>query len=273
MKQKGVVIFAYNNSRRLYYNMALACAKRVKHFLNLPVTLITGNVTFKNATEKEVFDEIIIQDPDKSNYKDGVEWINKGRFKVWELTPYYETLLLDVDYVVNSDQLLKLFDLYDDFMFHNSTSFLMDPNAPQEFLSERGFKLLWATVIIFKKNKNARHLFQVIEMIQNNFEHYANLHNFIGGMYRNDYALTLAARILNGHLENQSSYIPWNLVHIGKNTRVIHTKENYNKIKDTDYVVEYDAWKRGKVKKEYITIKDMDFHMLNKENFDRLFVV
>jgi hypothetical protein len=32
----------------------------------------------------------------------------------------------------------------------------------------------------------------------------------------------------------------------------------------------FDNWQRGKVRKEYITIKDMDFHMFSKEAFQEL---
>lgn len=277
MKKRGVVMFAHNNSKRNYYRMALAAAKRVKHFLNLPVTLITGPVTLYKAPELDVFDEIIIDDPDYSNKRDGAEWINKNRFNVWRLTPYYETLLLDVDYVVNSDKLLKLFDIFDDYMFHDSTSFIMDPNAPQEYLSTKSFQSLWATVLIFKKNKNSRHLFQCMEMIQDNFNHYADIHGFIGGMYRNDYSLTLASRIVNGHILPRKNIIPWNLLHVGKNTKISHYKNDEDDILDkntnTKFMVEYDNWQRRKIKKEYIFIKDTDFHMLNKDNFDGLFVV
>jgi hypothetical protein len=28
----------------------------------------------------------------------------------------------------------------------------------------------------------------------------------------------------------------------------------------------FDNWKRGKIRKEFITIKDTDFHVMNKEN-------
>ena len=36
---------------------------------------------------------------------------------------------------------------------------------------------------------------------------------------------------------------------------------------NTDYTIIFDAWVRNKIKKEYITVKDMDFHVLDKELF------
>jgi hypothetical protein len=32
----------------------------------------------------------------------------------------------------------------------------------------------------------------------------------------------------------------------------------------------YDNWQRGKIRKEYVTIKDTDFHVMNKRNFMEL---
>jgi hypothetical protein len=43
--------------------------------------------------------------------------------------------------------------------------------------------------------------------------------------------------------------------------------KNNNDFYDTEYTIIYDKWMRGKVKKEYITIKDTDFHVINKDVF------
>ena len=104
-------------------------------------------------------------------------------------------------------------------------------------------------------------------MVQKNYDHYCNIHSFVGGLYRNDYALTLALRIANGHSDNKRDIIPWNLIHVGKNTSIYRNSDDeFN----TEYTVMYDQWQRGKVRKEYITMKDCDFHVMNKENFMEL---
>jgi hypothetical protein len=101
-------------------------------------------------------------------------------------------------------------------------------------------------------------------MVQKNFEHYANIHNFISATYRNDYALTLATRIVNGHVLPKTDIIPWNLMHAGKNTTVYR---NTTSAINTEYTVMFDNWKKNKLRKEYIILKDMDFHVINKQNF------
>lgn len=260
---RGVILFAFNSKKYNYYKMAEHTAKRVNHFLKLPVTLVTDEDSYPEHTDY-VWDKVIKITPDKDNFRDWGQWINKGRYQAYELSPYDETILLDADYVINSDKLLKTFETYNDFCCHHKTNFLMYPNAPQELLSSYSYETLWATVVTFKKTKRAEQIFQCLEMVQKNYEHYANIHNFIAGTYRNDYALTLAVRIANGHCILPGDFIPWDLVHVGKNTQVYrNTDEELN----TEYTVLFDNWQRGKTRKEYITIKDMDFHVMDKDIF------
>ncbi len=69
---------------------------------------------------------------------------------------------------------------------------------------------------------------------------------------------------------NKQDFIPWNLVHLGQKN--VHIYKNNDDEFNTEYTVMYDNWQRGKIKKEYITIKDMDFHVMNKLNFMELIV-
>ena len=253
---RGAILFAFNNQKFDYYKMAVATAKRINHFLNMPVTVITNDDSITDTTYK--FDHTITVEADQTNYREKQIWINKGRYQAYELSPYDETLLLDTDYMVNSTKLLSVFDYYDDFCCHDTTSYLMEPNAAQEVLSSYSFKTLWATAVCFKKTIRTRQIFECLEMVQKNYEHYGNIHNFIGGVFRNDYALTLALRIANGHTSLKRDVIPWNLVHVGNKN--IHIYRNNDDEFNTEYTVIYDNWSRNKIRKEYITLKDMDNH-------------
>jgi len=263
---RGAILFAFNSPKYNYYSMAEYTAKRINHFLDLPVTLVTDKESLP-VKSKYKFDEIVTVEPDKNNKRDWGIWINKGRYQAYELSPYDETLLLDVDYMVNSNTLLKTFDFCVDFCCHDTTSFLMHPTAAQEALSVYSYNTLWATVVTFRKTKRAQQIFNCLEMIQKNFTHYANIHNFIAGTYRNDYALTLALRIVNGHTTLPGDIIPWNLIHVGRNTNVYRDNDDpFN----TSFTVMFDNWKKGKIRKEYINIKDTDFHVMNKDIFVEL---
>lgn len=259
---RGALLFAFNSQKKNYYRIAEYSAKRIQNFLKLPVTLVTDKQSLPK-TQAFQFDNIIIIDADKTNKKSGEEWINKGRYQAYDLSPYDETLLLDVDYLVNSDKLLKAFDTYKDFCCHQKVNFLMQSNTNPILINEYGLEILWATVVLFRKTERAKKIFQCMEMIQKNFQHYSCLHDFAGKIYRNDYAITLALRIVNGHCILPGDIIPWNLIHVGNNTTVY---KNKNDSLNTEFTVLFDRWNKRKLRKEYIIIKDMDFHILNKNN-------
>jgi hypothetical protein len=256
--KRGVLLFAFNNERYDYYKMAVHTAKRVNQLLNLPVTIVTDESSISDNTY--TFDNTILVTPNTTNKYKNASWINKDRYKAFQLTPYDETLLLDTDYLINSNKLLKLFELPTDFCCHDTTSFVMDPDVPQEFLSPYSFKTMWATVIKFNKTKKVEQIFDCIGMVQKNFQHYNNIYGFMFATYRNDFALTIARNIVHGHLPDKSTIIPWNLLHVGTNI-------NVHRIDEFSYLMMKDHTQRGKTRKDYIIVKDTDFHMLNKNNF------
>ena len=50
---RGILLFAFNTPNVNYVEMAVETAKRSNHFLNLPVTLITDNVSAKFRTNRK----------------------------------------------------------------------------------------------------------------------------------------------------------------------------------------------------------------------------
>lgn len=251
---KGILLFAFNNGKTDYFEMAVRTAKRASKFLNLPVSVVTDSNT-DLAQYENVFDKVLIEEANTSNTKDKVVWINKGRHKAYELTPYDETLILDTDYLINSDRLLKPFEMYDDFMCHDSTSFVMIENVAEK-VSLKFIDTAWATVIYFKKTPRTKQIFECMEMIQNNYNHYIKVFDITNTMYRNDYSLTIALWIVNGHTINKQDYIPWSLLHLNNQIKA-HT------ITDTSYI-----FFNGD--KKYITLTDTDFHCLDKQTFMEL---
>lgn len=260
---RGALLFAFNSPKVNYYAMAEYTAKRINHFLNLPVTIVTDRYSIiKNPKYK--FDNVVISQPDKDNTFRNDIWINKGRYQAYEYSPYDETILLDVDYMINSDRLLQVFDYVKDYACHQNIAQLMIPNGSQEQLSNLSFPTLWATVLGFRKTEKTEQLFACMKMVQKNYTHYANLFNFSPDIYRNDFALTIAHRLVNGHYFDNSNILPWNLMHVWLKTNLFVDRKTKN---NTKYTVIFDHHKNGKIKKEYITIKDMDFHVINKDVF------
>lgn len=253
---KGVLLFAFNTSDIDYVKMANISANRINRLLGLPVTLITD---IKPKSNSHNFDNVLLLDSDDSNSRGSKVWKNKGRYNAFEMSPYDETLVLDVDYIVNSNQLNKVFEFYDDFCCHQSTHFLMETDTKEELIGTKSLRTLWATVLFFKKTKRMELMFECVKMVQENYLHYHHLHGMYSTTFRNDYAFTIANRIINGHTDEPTDFIPWNLTHVNKRFKVI-------KDADTEYRIYTDS-----PKLEYIKVKDFDFHMLNKDNFMELF--
>lgn len=256
-------MFAHNNERTDYYKMAVYTAKRVNRFLDLPVTVITDNETlYTSGATGYSFDNKIIIEANKSNIRNKSTWINKGRYQVYDLSPYDETLVLDTDYMINSVKLLDTFDQPSDFVCYQNSGYLLE-NTPNEIMSVQGLSIYWATVMRFTKTNRTRDIFKMVEMVQYNYEHYSSLHKYLPFQYRNDYALTIATRTINGHLDNPQDAINGKLIHIRENSWV-------ERIDDVTYDVKSDTVVNGKIRQQYIRVKDYDFHMMGKDNFMEL---
>lgn len=256
--KRGALLFAYNTDTTDYYAMAVATARRINKYLDIPVSIITdrNSITDRSYT----FDRTFFADPDDSNRRKKSAWINKGRYQAFDLSPYEHTLLLDTDYMINSRRLLTLFDMPSDFLCHDSTYWVAQ-NHPAESLNpnnEIGIKTLWATVVCFKRDRRSAQIFNLMEQVQKNYEHYSNIYGFLPYTFRNDYALTIAHKTVNGHIQPREDFIPWPLTHISHEITVERTG-------DTAYTLQFT---HGQPKKPmYMRVRDMDFHMLGKKNF------
>ena len=131
----------------------------------------------------------------------------------------------------------------------------------REIISPHSFITMWATVIVFRKTQRTKQIFECLEMVQKNYEHYACLYRFSDGMYRNDYAITIALYIVNGNTFNQKDYMPWKLVHLGKEAIAY-------RVDDTPFSTDYLILREKD--KKYILVKDTDFHCMSKSNFMEL---
>lgn len=255
---RGVVLFAHNNGKDDYYGMAVATAKRINFFLDLPVTVITDTNSIKQI--KYTFDQTIIIEPDTTNQRKKASWYNKGRYKIYELTPYSDTIILDTDYLVNSTTLLDAYKLDTDFVCHDKIKWLMG-GSDQEYFYRNFISTLWATVIRFKKTSRAKQIFDMMGAVQENYDHYTNIYRFSGGTFRNDYALTIALKTVNGHYSNPGDYFPWKLLHVPLDIKVY---------RDTLTSYTFVSVDKKNEKTYYLKVKDTDFHMLNKSNFMEL---
>jgi hypothetical protein len=254
--KSGLVIIAINNELVDYVSMARWSAKRIQHFLKMPTSLIT-DVDIDN----DIFDHVIKIDPNNNNQKyyqdfDSVtEWYNQSRSDVYALSPYQQTLVIDADYVVNSQDINKIFDYSGDFLCPQK-AFDINTKEGQYFSTEFGqinMPMSWATMMFFRKSKYADAIFSVMAMIRDHWDHYRALYQISNNLYRNDYALSMALSIVNGHNIIDNS-IPWAMATVMPEYKL--TQLEYNRFR-----VEY----MKNQKQYYIELVDQDFHALCKK--------
>ena len=207
-KSRGVLLFAYNTDSVDYVKIAERASRLIEHNLKLPVTIIT--------------DMQSPQTNERVGYKNGSQWFNGDRYRAYELSPYDETLLLDSDYLIFDNSLIKILDTVDDYkIMSNNQSPTHSQDGDMGVLS---LAFVWATAVVFKKTQKAKQLFDLVGRIQRNYEYYVKLYHLRENNFRNDYAFAIADNILSGY--HASPGIPWPMLTIDHAVKKIETQNN-----------------------------------------------
>ena len=201
----GALIFAFDNENTRYLDLAAWSAERIHRHLNIPVAVVTN----RPIQADDNFDYVIHTDSGDANrklfddYNNQASWHNTRRTDAYALTPFDQTLVLDADFVINSDALTAYFDSPADFLCYKD-AFSVN-QSDNEFLDEYNtfgshrFPMWWATVMLFRKSNTAAYIFDCMNMIRQNWKHYIDLYGIQSSMYRNDFALSIALGIVSGH--------------------------------------------------------------------------
>lgn len=282
---RGVLMYAHNNSEIDYIKIACANALMVQKNLEVPVTLVTDEGTLKwgktSLGEKFIdscFEQIILVDRDYTfqntrNFNDTsytikpLQFYNCNHWEAYELSPYDETLFIDSDYLVMSSALNNCWGSVNDIMIDHRIYSPMEGDLPKtKYIDDFGIKMYWATVIYFKKTDFTKFLFSLVRHIQENYRYYKDLYYFSNGMFRNDYAFSIAIHTLNGFIDTKYSVVnnlPIPALLMSWDVNDIHS------IKDINDIIIY-AEKPGN-KGTYLLsrIKNTDIHIMNKWAINR----
>lgn len=230
----GVLLFARNNSKIDYLKQAYYLAKQVKRILNLPTTVVTDSKDYllRSFPDAEhVFDKIIsivwtneqltdntvlgkAENHYYKSYNDGtistvkLEFKNNLRSTAFDISPYDETLLLDTDILLLDDNFKNCFSQKHDFLIYDKSYDLANFRDYSEFqyVSDAGIKFYWATVIFFRKTKKNKIFFDLLQHIQENWNHYKSIFQINQSYFRNDHAFSIAIHIMNGYNEGNFAY-------------------------------------------------------------------
>jgi hypothetical protein len=256
---RGIVIFAYNNELIDYVALAAWSAQNIQRHLGLPVCLITDATDIPTHYK---FDQIVTTTKHSeyrrhfSDLDESVTWYNKNRMDAYQLSPWDQTVVLDADYVVATDQLAVLFNSDQDFLAHDRAYDVTgcEPFATNDTFGQYHLPMSWATVMYFARSRHAELIFDAMHMIRDNWPHYRALYGIDSPTYRNDYALTIAQLVANGNRLGWPA-IPWPLASVTPSPRVSELAPDH-------YRVDYQ---NGQGQARWITLNH-DLHVMGKSH-------
>ena len=260
----GALIFAFNNEQTDYVAMAVWSAANIRRHLGIPTAVITD---VPDDPRLRQVDAVI---PAKraaggtryfEDYDSTVTWYNAGRVDAYSLTPWDQTLLLDADFVVASSDLTQVLAMSQDVVCHDIAYDLARAqrlSALNQF-GHYNMPMSWATVMMFRKSAMAAYVFDCMHMIRENWQHYRDLYGINNRTYRNDYALSIALGIVNGH-QPRTDFVPWALATVMPQDALTMVDQDVFDVAYTDT--------RGKT--FYHRFGNQDFHAMGKLHLGKL---
>ena len=278
MMSKGILLFAFNNIEIDYIKQAIFCVKKAKEHLKLPVALVTDNSSYLDTNYpfyKKYIDQVIPVQRENTtqvrNFADGVysirklHWKNHSRSDCYELSPFNETIVLDVDYIICNDILLNCFKIDEDFLIYRNPTDVADTvRTIQLFdrISDRSIDMWWATGFYFKKTPFMKMYFDLVKHIKDNWPYYRLIYQIPNNNYRNDFSFSIAIHILRGF---QNSFWPSTMP--GK-MYMAWDSDMLEEVDDNKLSIVSDY--KGKGYFMGVSIENCNVHVMNKFSLSRV---
>jgi hypothetical protein len=205
MLTKGYLILAQNNSSDDYVRMAYVLALSIKTSQKsvTSVSLVTDVVDAVPEHYKSVFDHVI----EIPWYDDALstEWKVENRWKIYHVTPYDETVLLDADMLFLTDishwwnHLNKNYDLFITSSVLTYRNEIVTNNYYRKVFTENNLPNTYSAFTYFKKSQLAEEFWTLVEIIAKNWQEFYDryLPNFRPKFLSMDVVFALAAKILD----------------------------------------------------------------------------
>ena len=246
MMKQGVLLFCFDTEHTRYHKILERCVRLVKKNISKNITVVTNFDTFKK-TSPMGFIEYKLIEPELGNTLNGKAWNNIDRHMAYELSPYDTTLVMDIDYFCFSDNLKNLFNTEYDFLVPDTAHDLSGRNS----FNQRRWSMIpmvWATVLLFKKNDKVRKIFDTVKYIKKNYSYFTEMYRIYSKNLRNDYLFAMALQQINGFVGYEK--MPFALPTLPPDCKVVE-------INDKGL-----AWRYND---QISYVEDQDVHVLNKE--------
>lgn len=198
---KGVLLYAFDNKNYRYGKIASINAGLIQRHLGLPVSVVTDKYT---EIDRVLFDHVIYPErkplPMSLNIIDNGAWNVVDRSDYFNVTPYEETLVLDVDYLQFNNNLSKLFGTGESvYLSYYSSQPDGGPVADSERrISPFSIDMCWATCLYFRKDERAKVFFDYLDYVRENYLYFSYQYNLVKRGYRNDFAFSIADHLYSG---------------------------------------------------------------------------
>lgn len=216
---KGFLIFAQNTGNVDYLEQAYALALSIKHTQSeiSNVSLVTNDVVPDKY--KSVFDQIVeipwADTNTESRYK------SEHRWKLYYVTPYEETIVLDADMLVLEDltnwwKYCEHYDLQFCSKVRNYKSEVITNTYYRKAFVENHLSNPYFGLHYFKKNQAAYEFYKVLEFVCNNWEWFYGKYAPVD--YQNwlsmDLASAIAIEVMGLHETVMGNCSPLEFVHM-----------------------------------------------------------
>jgi hypothetical protein len=245
----GVLLYCFNTPTCEYHKIAEHCVELIKKNLKLEITIVTNFETYKKFKPLGMINYKLFEN-EVGNKRGKEQWHNLDRCHAYDLSPYDTTILMDIDYLPFTNNLLECLNVNEDFLLHDKIHDLTNKDV-YNFRKNSIIPMLWATVIIFKKTERAKRIFDMVKYIKQHYQYFCDLYRITFRNFRNDYAFSIAVNQVNGHI--QQKFLPGKLSTLPAIAKV-------TEINDTGIIFKYDD------KINYI--ENQDVHILDKEIFN-----
>ena len=231
---RGVIMFAHNNTEIDYFRLAVVNALLVQKNLGIknitvvtdPHSLAQGEKTLGKRLIKKAINNIVVVEKDLKfkernikTYKDtshdtkALSFYNVNRCDAYDISPYDETLLIDVDYLILSDTLNSCWGHNNELMMNWKFQDIMyerkDPSLSR--LNPLGITMYWATVVYFRKTDYVNNFFNIVKHVKDNSPYYRDIYKWEGTLYRNDFSFSIAAHVMSGFVDKGIPQLPTTL--------------------------------------------------------------
>lgn len=284
---RGILMFAHNNQEIDYFRMAIINSLLIQKHLGLTseqITIVTDASTYEYGVSQfgeekieEACVNFIISETDlkfkhnnQRTFKDTyynpkmLPFYNVNRADAYQLSPYDETIVIDVDYLIFSDSLNHCWGHSNDLMMNWEFNDVLDCRKFDELdrLNPLGISMYWATVVYFKKTAESETFFNLVKHVRSNREYYSSLYKFNNGVYRNDFSFSIAAHMLYGFQDKGLPQLPVKLFKTFDN-------DDVHKVKG-DQLYLYVEKPRSPGDFVLVKWKGIDIHIMNKWAVNRI---